>query len=240
MDFVVLQLYEQDFLLGRMSADAVVEQLQGVKLPQQFPSLHPSFLALFYPSVGKTFCSLQRNDVHVRAEEEKDRDITHSFLTHFEEEVLVRDFYKKKEGFCFVLETAEDILVAALWYSFDTRKKQGMELFIHRLYVEPLYRERSYGTFLVEESIARAGSCCSLVSLLAPESVVPFYKKLGFVCKKSFMDVRLGKNFFYFSKNLKSPAAIEDRSEAAKNSLLQLLFTRMDYKKYVIKKNMHR
>ena len=77
-----------------------------------------------------------------------------------------------------------------------------MELFIHRLYVEPLYRERSYGTFLVEESIARAGSFCSLVSLLAPESVVPFYKKLGFVCKKSFMDVRLGKNFFYFSKNL--------------------------------------
>jgi len=202
MDFIVLQLYEQDFLLGRMSADAVVEQLRGVKLPQQFPSLHPSFLALLYPSVGKTFCSLQRNDVHVRAEEEKDRDITHSFLTHFEEEVLGRDFYKKKESSCFVLEKAEEILAAGLWYSFDTRKKHGIELFIHRLYVEPLYRKRSYGAFLVEESIVRAGSLCSRVSLLAPENVIPFYTKLGFVPKKSFMDVRLGKTFFYFSKNL--------------------------------------
>ena len=202
MDLNVLQLYEQDFLGGRISAEQVVETLGGVRLPRFFPeSLDAGFLDLI--------CSgtLLENTLYVeteilcgnyvvRPEKRSDRYITRLFLEAFDREVIGRAIGLRRKTSCFVLQISEEEFAGALWYCFEFDRKRGKEMYIDRLYVNPQDRGRSYGEALVEGVIAAERKQCTGAVLVAPENVIGFYRRLDFCVLTTFHDEELQRRKF--------------------------------------------
>lgn len=211
MDFAVLQLYEESFLAGEMTAEQVVHILGGTKLPRFLPlPLDPEFLNLIVGQVhfdGEEKQTPRKEpsslgDVVLRAEQMRDKPTTRLYLEAFDREVLGKPSGLRRPRSCLVLETAEEVLGGALWY-YVTHQRLGPQLYIDRLYVDPKYRGRSYGESLVKRVMGLEEDTCTHVQLVAPESVIGFYRRLQFRVLQTSRDEELGgKKFALMSRPL--------------------------------------
>lgn len=211
MDFEVLQLYEQSYLRGEMSAEQIAHTLAGSTLPRFLPlPLDPDFLRLvagdvFLP-IDESIISREKSSslegIVLRTEEVRDKSTTRFYLEAFDREVLGKPSGLRRLRSCLVLETPEDVLGGALWY-YISHQKLGPQLFIDRLYVDPKYRGRSYGEALVTTVLELEESTCTHAQLVAPENVIGFYKRLQFRVLQTFRDAELeGKKFALMSRSL--------------------------------------
>ncbi|MDP3728478.1 MAG: GNAT family N-acetyltransferase [bacterium] len=193
MDFEILCLYQEDFLAGRISPSELRIQLQGFRIPRKF-SFDGEFLDVLLDI--DTLPRERQNHPCVRSEERKDMDILRQYLEAFDREVLEgrRRSEIQREGSCFVLDV-EHTVVGALWYYLE-QGKRGIDLYVDRLYIDPLHRGKSYGELLTREVIAREKNHCQGVALFTPEHVIPFYKKLGFREEACFQDKEIGNKKF--------------------------------------------
>ena len=98
-----------------------------------------------------------------------------------------------KEGHLFTASDDGKIVGAAIVFKGEKR-----ELFIGRIFIDPIYHRKGYGTALMKE-LEKQFSDCETVYLDTP---VWNTRTNAFYCKLGYVEVKRDKEFVYYKKDL--------------------------------------
>lgn len=179
----VIDLYHQEFCESSLTCEDMKKRLEGTPL-LSIPTkkYREDFRALLSEAMGVSLwqrAQKQYPSLSIRMQEKDDKPLLNFFLREFHKEIHGHGTPRKIDyDVCLVAEEKDTQSGAAWYYYNDTLA--GRTVFLERLYILPEYRRKSHGQALLEHLVEREKSLCEGIQLIAPESAIPFYSKLGF------------------------------------------------------------